>query len=125
MTGPLDDVPPTEQLMTITREDRGRCQVLTVRGEVDLSTGERLRSTVNTALQRALGQPVILDLSPVDFLSSSGLGQLVALDEEARRMMTSLRIVVDPDRHVIRPITTMGLDDVLSLYRTVDEAVAG
>lgn len=125
MTGPLDDVPPTEQLMTITREDRGRCQVLTVRGEVDLSTGERLRSTVNTALQRALGQPVILDLSPVDFLSSSGLGQLVALDEEARGMMTSLRIVVDPDRHVIRPITTMGLDDVLSLYRTVDEAVAG
>jgi len=125
VTGPLDDVPPTEQLMTITREDRGRCQVLTVRGEVDLSTGERLRSTVNTALQRALGQPVILDLSPVDFLSSSGLGQLVALDEEARRMMTSLRIVVDPDRHVIRPITTMGLDDVLSLYRTVDEAVAG
>jgi anti-sigma B factor antagonist len=35
-----------------------------------------------------------------------------------------LRVVVDPNRPVIRPIRTMGLDEVLSLFRTVDEAVA-
>jgi anti-sigma B factor antagonist len=29
-----------------------------------------------------------------------------------------------PTRPVIRPIRTMGLDEVLSLFRTVDEAVA-
>jgi anti-sigma B factor antagonist len=33
--------------------------------------------------------------------------------------------VVDPTRAVIRPIRTMGLDEVLALYRTVDEAVTG
>lgn len=125
MTGPLGDVPPTEQLMTITHSERDRCVVLTVRGEVDLSTGERLRTTVVGALQNALGRPVVLDLTGVDFLSSSGLGQLVALDEEARVLLTALRIVVDPTRPVIRPITTMGLDEVLTLFRTVDEAVAG
>ena len=97
--------------------------MIVIRGDVDLSTGGRLRDTVSSALQLAGSKPVILDLSAVEFLSSSGLGHLVALDDEARRLSGSLRIVVDQTRPVVRPITTMGLDDVLSLFTTVDEAL--
>jgi anti-sigma B factor antagonist len=125
VTGPRGDVPPPDQLMTVTQTDRGSQPVLVVRGEVDLSTGGRLRDTVSSVLQQTGAGPVILDLSAVDFLSSSGLGHLVALDEEGRQLSRPLRIVVDDTRSVVRPITTMGLDDVLSLFGTVDEAVAG
>jgi anti-sigma B factor antagonist len=125
VTGSLGDTPPSDQLMTVTRDDRDHRPVLVVRGEVDLSTGGRLRDTVSNVLQQDGAGPVILDLSGVEFLSSSGLGQLVALDEEGRRMSRPLRIVVDHTRPVVRPITTMGLDDVLSLFGTVDEALAG
>ena len=125
MTGPLGGVPPTELLMTITRDDRDGCPVLVVHGEVDLSTGSRLMEAGSTALQEAPGRPVVLDLSAVDFLSSSGLGLLVALDEEARRSGAPLRIVATGTRSVMHPIRTMALDDVLSLFATVDEAVAG
>ncbi len=125
VTGPLGDVPPPDQLMTVTRDDRDNSPVLVVRGEVDLSTGGRLRDTVSGVLQQAGAGPVILDLSAVEFLSSSGLGHLVALDEEGRRLSRPLRIVVNQTRPVVRPITTMGLDDVLSLFGTVDEAVTG
>ncbi len=111
--------------MTVTQTDRGSQPVLVVRGEVDLSTGGRLRDTVSSVLQQTGAGPVILDLTAVDFLSSSGLGHLVALDEEGRQLSRPLRIVVDDTRSVVRPITTMGLDDVLSLFGTVDEAVAG
>jgi anti-sigma B factor antagonist len=124
VTGPLGDVPPPEQLMTVSRNDRDSWPVLVVRGEVDLSTGGRLRDTVSNVLQQTSAGPVILDLSGVEFLSSSGLGLLVALDEEGRRLSRPLRIVVDETRPVIRPITTMGLDDVLSLFGTVDEAMS-
>lgn len=117
-------MPPTEELMTVARTDRDDCPVLVVGGEVDLSTAGRLRDEVSSALQQPGTRPVVLDLSAVQFLSSSGLGQLVALDEEARRSTRPLHIVVDHTRPVVRPITTMGLDDVLSLFRTVDEAVA-
>jgi anti-sigma B factor antagonist len=123
VTGQLGDVPPSDQLMTVTRDDRDDSPVLVVRGEVDLSTGGRLRDTVSSVLQQAGAGPVILDLSAVEFLSSSGLGHLVALDEEGRQLSRPLRIVVNETRPVIRPITTMGLDDVLSLFATVDEAV--
>lgn len=123
MTGALGDIPPPEQLMTVTRDDRDSHPVLTVHGEVDLSTGGRLRDTVSSVLQQSGAGPVILDLSGVVFLSSSGLGQLVALDQEGRRLSRPLRIVVNDTRSVIRPITTMGLDDVLSLFDTVDQAI--
>jgi anti-sigma B factor antagonist len=124
MTGPLGDVPPSDQLMTVTRDDREHRPVLVVRGEVDLSTESRLRDTVSSVLEQGGAGPVILDLSAVEFLSSSGLGHLVALDEEGRRLSRPLRIVVSATRPVLNPIVTMGLDNVLSLFRTVDEAAA-
>ena len=100
VTGPLGDVPPSDQLMTVTRDDRDSRPVLVVRGEVDLSTGGRLRDTVSSVLQQTGAGPVILDLSAVEFLSSSGLGHLVALDEEGRRLSRPLRIVVNETRPV-------------------------
>jgi anti-sigma B factor antagonist len=125
MNGPLGGVPPAEQLMTIARDDQGGCVVLAVRGEVDLSTGGRLLEAGSAALREAVGRPVVLDLTGVDFLSSSGLGLLVALNDEGRDLRVPLRVVVDESRPVIRPIRTMGLDEVLSLYSTVDEAIMG
>ena len=125
MTGPFGGVPPSELLMTISRADRDGFAVLAVQGEVDLSTGGRLAEVANDALHAVEGQPVILDLTEVEFLSSSGLGVLVALDDEARSLGTHLRLVVNNTRPVLHPIRTMGLDDVLSLFGTVDEAVAG
>ena len=111
--------------MTIAREDRDGCLVLAVRGEIDLSTGGRLADTAGEALRASGGRTVILDMLGVQFLSSSGLGVLVSLNDQARGMGTALRIAVDSGRPVIRPIRTMGLDDVLALFDTVDAAVAG
>lgn len=125
MTGPLGGVPPSELLMTVSRTDRNGFAVLAVQGEVDLSTGGRLAEVANDALHSTEGRPVILDLTEVEFLSSSGLGVLVALDDEARSLGTKLRIVVNGTRSVLHPIRTMGLDDVLTLFATLDEAVSG
>lgn len=125
MSGPLGGVPPAELLMTVARQDRGGCLVLAVRGEVDLSTGGRLAEAAGEVLREAGSRPVVLDMLGVEFLSSSGLGVLVSLNDEARAKGTPLRVVVDQDRPVMRPIRTMGLDDVLTMFGTVDEAVAG
>jgi anti-anti-sigma regulatory factor len=62
----------------------------------------------------------ILDLTAVTFLGSAGLTALV---EATRHSAAPLRIVVDSNRPVIRPIEVTGLDDVLRLYHSVDEAV--
>jgi anti-sigma B factor antagonist len=115
---------PFDQLMTVTRTDRAGCPVLTVHGEVDLSTGPRLSATMTEVLLHGGHSPVILDLSTVVFLSSSGLGQLVALDNESKLHDRQLRIVVGTGRAVVRPITATCLDAVLAVFTTVDDALA-
>jgi anti-sigma B factor antagonist len=111
--------------MTTDRGDRDGSLVLAVRGEVDLSTGDRLAEAAGEVLREAAGRLVVLDMLAVDFLSSSGLGVLVSLNDQARALRTPLRVVVDATRPVMRPIRTMGLEDVLSIFGSVDEAIAG
>jgi anti-sigma B factor antagonist len=61
----------------------------------------------------------------VTFLSSTGLGALVDAHREAARLGEPLRVVVDHARPVLRTIQLTGLDEVLTLYHFVDNAVRG
>jgi anti-sigma B factor antagonist len=97
--------------------------VVAVAGEIDLDTAPMLHAAVRAAIDRTAGQACIVDLTAVTFLGSAGLTALVdaANVSEARR--EPLPIVVDSNRPVIRPIVVTGLDDVLTLYHTVEEAL--
>ncbi|MDZ5620062.1 STAS domain-containing protein [Nocardioides bizhenqiangii] len=59
-------------------------------GEVDLSTAQDLAAAVRPCL--ADGESVVLDLSGVEFIDSSGLGTLVQLLKEAARNGASLTL---------------------------------
>jgi anti-sigma B factor antagonist len=118
------DEPAAEQLVNISSRRIGDALVIAVSGELDMLTTPRLRAAVHTALQEADGATVVVDLTKVTFLGSPGLAALVDAVNEARRQGGPLRIVVDSARPVIRPIELTGLDDVLALYDTVEEALA-
>ncbi len=62
-------------------------------------------------------------LTDVDFLNSAGLTALLDATWHADARPEPLRIVVDANRPVIRPIEVTGLDDVLALYHSVEEAL--
>jgi Anti-anti-sigma regulatory factor (antagonist of anti-sigma factor) len=109
--------------MTVAALTRDGCTLLTVHGEVDIATEGRLIASASDAMQTSGGRPVILDLSMLTFLSSSGFGHLVALDERARADGVPLRIVVGDAWAVFRPFAVMGLEEVLALFRTVEDAI--
>lgn len=112
--------------MTLRLDDRADVVVLTVEGDVDGLTAPRLSTAVSDAFRNLAGRPLVLDLSTVRFLGSTGLRTLRDSAHEAVRHqgMQPLRVVVDHARPVIRPIEIVGLDQLLSLYHTVDEAIA-
>jgi anti-sigma B factor antagonist len=116
--------PAAEQLVSIRRERVDGAVVVTVAGELDMLTTPRLRAAVSKALDEAMNEPVVLDLTNVTFLGSPGLAALVEAVRKAGQRGGPLRIVVDHTRPVIRPIELTGLDDVLALYATVEEALA-
>jgi len=98
-------------------------RVLTVRGEIDVTTTPRVRAQLISLLSE--GKPnVIVDLEGVDFLDSSGLGALVAALKLARSRSGELRIVCDQQRSVRKVLEVTGLERVLDRYDTVAAAAA-
>jgi anti-sigma B factor antagonist len=120
--------PAVEQMVRI---DTGRvvqaqlqALVVTVAGEIDVLTVDRLRAAVASGFDQLPADSVlVIDLTDVTFLGSPGLQALVEATRGARRRHEPLRIVVDHTRPVVRPIELAGLDDVLALFHTVDEAL--
>ena len=98
-----------------------RLVVITVTGEVDAVTAPHLSAAISEATAGSLAG-VLVDLSEVDFLAAAGLGVLVATHDQ---VTPSARFGVVADGPATRrPITVLGLDGIITLYRTLDEAVA-
>jgi anti-sigma B factor antagonist len=112
--------------MTVRTEDRDDVVILTVQGDVDGLTAPRLSSAVADAFRALAGRTLVLDLADVRFLGSVGLRTLQDSAREAVRHtgVQPLRVVVDQSRPVIRPIEIAGLDQILALYHTVEDAIA-
>ena len=98
--------------------------MITVAGEIDVLTVDRLRAAVSDGFdQLPAGAILVIDLTDVSFLDSQGLQALVDATVAARQRREPLRLVVDHTRPVIRPIELTGLDDILALFHTVDQAL--
>ena len=64
---------------------------------------------------------VILDLSKIDFVDSSGLGALVQLVKKAQTAEGTLQIVTNP--RVTQTVKLVRLEKFLSLQPSVEEAL--
>lgn len=119
-------VPDREQLMTTAITDRVDAIIIRVGGAIDGLTAPRLSTAITSALNRLTGRLLIVDLSDIDFLGSTGL--LALQDGAAQAVLNQvphhLRIVVNQNRPAIRPIEIAGLDLLLELFHTVEDAIA-
>ena len=94
--------------------------VVSIGGEIDLSTAPAFEAAIATALE---ANPVVLviELSQVSFMASVGLQILAATQGKFSK---SIRIaVVANSAAARRPIQLTGLDNVIALYPTLDEAL--
>ncbi len=98
--------------------------VVSVAGEIDLYAVPRFRSAMRDACAGVSPQsPVLVDLSDVDFMDSSGLGVLIGYHRELCESGSGLRIVAGEAAMKILRITH--LDDVLGVYDSREAALSG
>ena len=98
--------------------------MVAVAGEIDLVTVDRLRAAVAAGFAELRdGEILVIDLTEVTFLASQGLQVLVEVTQAAQQRREPLRLVVDHTRPMIRPIEMTGLDEVLALLYTVEDAL--
>ncbi|MEW2511242.1 STAS domain-containing protein [Streptomyces sp. NPDC046870] len=101
----------------VRRLSTGR-QLVTVAGALDLHTASHLADVLQPLVLTG-GQSVLVDLSGVGFLDSSGLTCLIAVYRTARSTGARLALIA-PSERVRRMLALTGTDRVLHSYATVD-----
>lgn len=110
-------------MISVSTHSVGGTRVVAVAGEVDMGTTPRLRS----ALQQELGSTrsmLVVDLSEVQFLGSSGLAVLVETKGAAGERGIPLRLVCS-SREVLRPLEATGLTELFAIYPDRAAALTG
>ena len=95
--------------------------VLAVRGDLDAHTVPLLDDALNSHLAAA-ATGLLVDLSELDFLSSVGMSLLLEEQSNATRVEKRFGVIADGSA-TSRPMKLMGLDQQLSLYPTLEEAL--
>jgi anti-sigma B factor antagonist len=112
---------PPASSCTIEQQRIGEIEVLSVAGVVDMLTASQLEDAIATAARKA-PRGVIVDLGAVEFLSSAGMGILVAARDE---LPASVELAVVADGPATsRPLKLVGIAEVVGLHATLDEALA-
>lgn len=95
--------------------------VVELRGELDVSTAARLPTAVTELLESGVSQ-VVLDLSGLSFVDSTGLSTLVGLHNELRRRARSLQLI-HPQPQALKVMEITGLLQVLDCRTEPDHVV--
>lgn len=97
------------------------CAVLSAAGEIDLYTAPALRDALVAAAESS--SRIVIDLSRVTFLDSTGLGVMLGALGRARSVQRSVALV-GPTSMVRRVLEITRLNQVFPTYGELDEALA-
>jgi anti-sigma B factor antagonist len=107
--------------VSVTRSSNGDVPVVAVSGEVDVYSAPALKESLTGLLESGVSS-VVVDLTDVAFLDSTGLGALVEARAATSEAGGSLPLVCNQQR-ILKLFTITGLDGVFAIHPTVDEAV--
>jgi anti-sigma B factor antagonist len=109
--------------LTFTAHPNGQGVILSVDGEVDLATAPQLHAKLVDLVEVGGAGGVVVDLTPVAFMDSTGLSVLLAAHKRAQADGHSIRLAC-PAGPVLRVLQLTGMERVLPVYGSLAEAVA-
>lgn len=104
-----------------THNPRAGVAVITLGGEVDVYTSPQLKQEM-TALLNGGTEILIVDLSSVEYLDSTGLGVLIGGLKRARERSGDLRLVCDNVR-ILRIFEITGLTKIFDIFPSESAAL--
>lgn len=107
--------------MEITISDQSGVKVVAISGEVDLSTSPKVRDALLDCI--FAGSTVVVDLSQVAYIDSSGVASLVEAFQNAKTRKQGFALA-SVGATPMRVLKLARLDQVFVINDTVDDAVA-
>jgi anti-sigma B factor antagonist len=97
-------------------------QVFTLNGSLDIATSPMVRAALLEASARG-DHRLIVDLTEVEFLDSTGLGALIGAQRRAKEFSGEVRLVVK-EGQILRLLRITGLLKVFAVFATMDAALS-
>ncbi|MEZ5118007.1 MAG: STAS domain-containing protein [Candidatus Nanopelagicales bacterium] len=108
--------------LTVQTRAEGDRTVVEVGGEVDVYTAPALDERLGALIDEGQTR-LVLDLTGVDFLDSTGLGVIVKALKRTRERGGGLALVVTEER-IRKVFRITGLDAVVPLHSSVESALS-
>ncbi|MGB0747429.1 MAG: STAS domain-containing protein [Magnetospiraceae bacterium] len=99
----------------------GAALIVAFEGDVDLDTSRAAREALLTAVKES--PLVVVDLSAVPYIDSSGIASLIEAFQKARAEKQTLVLAAVNDK-ALRALKLARLDKVFTIVDTLDEALA-
>jgi len=107
--------------LEIEVEEKEGFHVVTPKGELDVYTVPLFRKVV-LKLEGERRHDIILDLTNVTFIDSSGLGSLIELYQKAQSVDGEIAFVIDNPR-ILKVMRLVGLDGVFKIFPNLGRAL--
>jgi anti-sigma B factor antagonist len=113
---------PQETLtIDVTTVGDDQIQLFGLGGTLDIATSPTLRAALLEAADRS-NHEIVVDLTQLEFLDSTGLGALIGAHKRAAEHGGSVRLVAH-EGQILRLLRITGLLDVFSVYPSVEAAL--
>lgn len=110
-----------ELSVSISTEHDGEAVIFRLRGSLDIATSPSVRAAL---LEGADGKhELIVDLTGLEFLDSTGLGALIGAQRRALEQGGNVRLVIN-EGPIARLLNITGLVRVFSVYHSLEAALA-
>lgn len=111
-----------ELIIDLKADDAGETLVFGLRGSLDLATAPTVRAALMEATDDG-NHNMIVDLTQLEFLDSTGLGVLIGAHRRAIERKGSFKLVIN-EGPIARLLNITGLIAVFSVYHSLEEAKA-
>lgn len=99
---------------SVTVDARGSTLWITLRGELDMSNADAIEGTLRDQIEQGVDR-VVIDLSQLLFIDSSGVRVLLTLGSRFRERRRELILVV-PDTGIVRRVLSVsGVDAIVAV----------
>jgi anti-anti-sigma factor len=107
--------------MTFSEEKADGVLVLGARGKIDTEASEELLKKLNTLIEQG-EQPLLLDLSHVDYINSSGLRVLLTVAKKLKGLGGKM-VLASATEWIEQVLRVSGCASVIGVYPSKEEAL--
>ena len=108
--------------MDLTAKVTGNILICRVQGELDHHTAEEFRDFIDRGLENNPVKHLVLDLTHLSFMDSSGIGVLIGRFKKVNFRGGKVA-VVNENKQVSRVFEVSGIYDIIKSYSSINKAV--